>query len=73
MGGVPEKKSSTLTKPLDAAPQRDSSTDLKERSVLISLNSALELKLLATVQRRQLWVVTLSQKYPAHFVANQSI
>jgi hypothetical protein len=73
MGGVPEKKSSTLTNPLDAAPQRDSSTDLKERSVLISLKCALELKLLATVRRRQLWVVTLSQEYPAHFVANQSI
>jgi hypothetical protein len=31
------------------------------------------LKLLVTVQRRHLWVVTLSQKYPVNFAASQSI
>jgi hypothetical protein len=44
-----------------------------DQYVLISIASALELKLVVTVQRRQLWVVTLSQKYPAHSAANQSI
>jgi hypothetical protein len=34
---------------------------------LISIDSALSLKLLVTVQRRHLWVVIPSQKYPAPF------
>jgi hypothetical protein len=41
-------------------------------SIIAQYPTRLSPMLLVTVQRRYLWVVTLSQKYPANFALKQS-